>query len=315
MKIGVDVMGGDYAPLAIIKGAILAQKEISVEDKIVLFGDQDTINKTFAELSSDISLFDIVHCSETISMCEQPTKAITQKLDSSIAKGFGYLKAKQIDGFCSAGNTGAMLVGAMYSVKSIPGIMRPCTCTILPKEDGSTGVLLDVGTNPDAKPDLLCQFGLIGSLYAKYVFNIENPKVGLLNIGEEEEKGNILTQSAYKLMHESTDFIFAGNVESRDLFKNKADVVVCDGFTGNILLKQIETMYRMIMKRGFNDSFFNRMNYEIYGGTPILGLNETVIIGHGISNDIATKNMILQTKHVHESGLISQIRNAITIEN
>ncbi|MFN2395388.1 MAG: phosphate acyltransferase PlsX [Bacteroidales bacterium] len=311
MKIGLDVMGGDYAPDSILKGAILAQKELPQSDRIVLVGQESIIRDKLKELHSDASLFDIVHASDVISMGEQPTKAFTQKPDSSISKGFRLLKAGQIDSFASAGNTGAMLVGSVYSVNVVQGIIRPATTSVLPKENGGVGVLIDVGTNPDSKPDVLYQFGLLGSIYAQFVFGIENPKVGLLNIGEEEEKGNLLSQSAFRLMKETQDYNFIGNIESRDLFNDKADVIVCDGFTGNIVLKQAESMYRLVKKRGINDEFFDRMNYENYGGTPILGVNSTVIIGHGISNDIAVKNIVILSKDVHEANVAEKISDAL----
>jgi phosphate acyltransferase len=311
MKIGLDVMGGDFAPDKIIKGAILAQKELPLEDRIVLIGQQEIIEQKLKEFDSDPSLFDIVHASEVIGMGEQPTKAFAHKRDSSIARGFQLLKEGSIQSFASAGNTGAMLVGSVYSVNVVQGIIRPATTAILPKENGSVGILIDVGTNPDTKPDVLYQFGLLGSLYAESVYGITNPKVALLNIGEEEEKGNLLCQSVYRLMKDTTDFNFVGNVESRDLFNNKADVIVCDGFTGNIVLKQAELMYRLVKKRGIHDEFFERMNYERYGGTPILGINSTVIIGHGISNDVATKNMILLSKEVFEARLSEKINAAL----
>lgn len=312
MKIGLDVMGGDFAPDSILKGAILAQKELPQTDRIVLVGQESIIRDKLKEFHSDASLFDIVHASDVISMGEQPTKAFTQKPDSSISKGFRLLKSGQIDSFASAGNTGAMLVGSVYSVNVVQGIIRPATTSVLPKENGGVGVLIDVGTNPDSKPDVLYQFGLLGSIYAQFVFGIENPKVGLLNIGEEEEKGNLLSQSAFRLMKDTQDYNFIGNIESRDLFNDKADVIVCDGFTGNIVLKQAESVYRMVKKRGINDEFFDRMNYENYGGTPILGVNGTVVIGHGISNDIAIKNMVILSKDVHEANVAGKISDTLS---
>ncbi|MDD5569577.1 MAG: phosphate--acyl-ACP acyltransferase, partial [Bacteroidales bacterium] len=201
MKIGLDVMGGDFAPKATIGGAIQAHKELS-SDTIVLFGDKIIIEKELREHNTDASNFEIVHAPEVILMGESPTKALSQKQNSSIALGFHYLKNNKVDSFASAGNTGAMLVGSMYSVQQIEGILRPCTTVILPKENGSVGILLDVGTNPDAKPEVLYQFAVLGSIYAEYVYNIKEPKVGLLNIGEEEEKGNLLCQATYKLMKE-----------------------------------------------------------------------------------------------------------------
>ncbi len=312
MKIGLDVMGGDYAPENILKGAILAQKVLPEADRIVLIGQENIILEKLKEYNSDASLFDIVNASEVISMGEQPTRAFSQKPDSSITKGFRMLKCGNIDAFASAGNTGAMLVGSVYSVNVVQGIIRPATTSVLPKENGGVGVLIDVGTNPDSKPDVLYQFGLLGSIYAQFVYGIKNPKVGLLNIGEEEEKGNLLCQSAFRLMKDTQDYNFVGNIESRDLFNDKADVIVCDGFTGNIVLKQAESMYRLVKKRGIKDEFFDRMNYENYGGTPILGVNGTVIIGHGISNDIAIKNMILLAKEVHDVQVSEKISEALS---
>lgn len=311
MKIGLDVMGGDFAPRATIAGAVLAAGQIPETDRIVLIGDENVIRQHLLSLGASEDLFEISHAEEIIAMGESPTKAFSQKPNSSIAKGFRMLKKGQIDSFASAGNTGAMLVGSIYSINAIPGIIRPATTAVIPKENGKVGILIDVGTNPDSKPDVMNQFGLLGSVYARFVYGIENPKVGLLNIGEEEDKGSILTQSAFRIMKEAQDYHFIGNVESRDLFKEKVDVVVCDGFTGNILLKNMEAMYRMIMKRGLKDEFFNRFNYENYGGTPILGVNGTVIIGHGISNDVAIKNMLLLSKEVFEAQIPAQIQRVI----
>lgn len=305
-------MGGDFAPEATIEGAVLAQQEIPDEDRIVLFGDESLIREQLQAKGADVSAFDIAHSPEVIGMGEQPTRAFAQKPESSIAKGFRWLKKNKIDSFASAGNTGAMLVGSIYSVNALQGVIRPATTAIIPKENGQLGVLIDVGTNPDSKPDVMYQFGLLGSLYAQHVYGIENPKVGLLNIGHEEDKGSLLTQSAFRLMKDSTDFFFIGNVESRDLFKDKVDVVVCDGYTGNILLKNMEAMYRQIVKRGYGeDPFFARFNYENYGGTPILGINSTVVIGHGISNGTAIKNMLLLSREVFYAGLAEKIRIAI----
>ncbi len=311
MKIGFDVMGGDHAPKASIAGALLAQKALSEADRLVLIGDKKLIDKELSAAGADHTLFEIVHASEVIGMGESPTKAFSQKPDSSITLGFKLLKSGSIDSFASAGNTGAMLVGSVYSIKAVPGVIRPATTAIIPKENGGVGVLIDVGTNPDTKPDVLYQFGLLGSIYAKYVYGIRQPKVGLLNIGEEEDKGSLLTQSAFRLMKDAADYHFVGNVESRAFFKDTADVVVCDGFTGNVVLKNMEAMFRLMVKRGLTDEFFARFNYERYGGTPILGINKTVLIGHGISNDIAFKNMILHSKEVLEAGVVDLIKQAM----
>lgn len=311
MRIGLDVMGGDFAPDATLSGAVLALNELPPTDTIVLIGDEELIRQGVEKRGVSPSLFEIIHTSEVIEMGESPTRAFSSKPGSSIAKGFRLLKAGKLDAFSSAGNTGAMLVGSIFSVNAVQGIIRPATTAIIPKEDGGVGVLIDVGTNPDSKPDVMYQFGLLGSIYAKYVYGIDDPKVGLLNIGEEEDKGSLLCQSAFRLMKGTTDFNFIGNVESRDFFKDKVDVIVCDGFTGNILLKNMEAMFRLMMKRGLVDDFFSRFNYENYGGTPILGINSTVLIGHGISNDKAIKNMLLHSKQVFEAGLTEKISDTI----
>lgn len=308
MKIGLDVMGGDYAPGATLEGALLAQEKLSSDDRIFLFGPQEVIEDQLKERGADPGLFTIVHAPEIIGMGERPIKAFTHKPNSSISMGFKYLKSKRIDAYASAGNSGATMVGAMYTVSNIKGVIRPSTLTVLPKENGGTNVMLDIGTNPDIKPDILYQFAILGSIYAKSVLGIKNPKVGLLNIGEEEEKGNLLCQSAYRLMKDSDDFNFFGNIEGRDLFKDKADVIVCDGFTGNIVLKQIEAMYRILIKRNLVDDFIDKFNYENYGGSPILGVNGSVVIGHGISSARAIMNMVLLARDIHQANLTRKIR-------
>ncbi len=310
MKIGLDIMGGDFAPEATVSGAILAYNQLPKDVRIVLIGDKEQIEKGLAKHNVSASNFDIVPTTEVIAMGEHPTKAFSQKPNSSISVGFHLLKEGKIDAFASNGNTGAMLVGSMFSVKTIPGIIRPSITTILPKENGGVGLILDVGINADCKPDVLYQFAVLGSLCAEHVYGIKNPKIGLLNIGEEPEKGNLVSQAAHGLMKDSKDFNFIGNVEGRDLFSDKADVIVCDGFTGNIVLKQAEAVYDLVKKRGFKDEYFDRFNYEIYGGTPVLGINSTVMIGHGISNDIAVKNMLLLTKDVVEAKLSDKIKIA-----
>ena len=309
MKIGIDIMGGDFAPDATIAGAVLAQKQLPKEIRLVLIGDKELIIKGLAKHSADANNFDIVHTTEVIEMSDHPTKAFSQKPNSSISVGFHLLKEGKIDGFAGNGNTGAMLVGSMFSVKAVPGVIRPCITSLLPKENGGVGLILDVGTNADCKPDVLYQFGVLGSLFAEFVYGIKNPKVALLNIGEEPEKGNLVSQAAHALMKDSTDFNFIGNVEGRDIFNDVADVIVCDGFTGNVVLKLSEAFYTMIKKRGLSNEYFDRFNYENYGGTPVLGINSTVMIGHGISNEIAVKNMLLLTKEVVEANLSQKIKH------
>lgn len=311
MKIGVDILGGDFAPDANLSGVVLAKSELPTDVTLVLLGDKDQIFSGLSLLGADPVDFEIIHAPDVITMHDHPTRAIPQKPNSTIAVGFDLLANKSIDVFTSTGNTGAMLVGAMYKINTIPGIIRPCITSVLPSIDGTQAILLDVGANADCKPDVLYQFAVVGSLYSKYVYGIECPRVALLSIGEEGSKGNLTTVATHKLLAESDDLNFVGNIEGRDLFVGKADVVVCDGFTGNIVLKQAEGMYGLLRKRGIkDDEYFNRFNYENYGGTPILGVKGNVIIGHGISNDIAVKNMILHAYEVAGSGLASKINDA-----
>ncbi len=308
MKIGVDIMGGDHAPLATTLGAIQAIGEIPEYARLVLIGDEQRILEIFKREGVDPSKVDIVGSKDDIKTDDNPTKALTLRPDSSISKGFAMLSSGDLDAFLSSGNTGAMMVGSLFSVKAISGVLRPAILSVLPKESGGYGVILDVGSNADCKPDVLYQYGILGSLLAQHVFHVENPKVGLLNIGEEEKKGNLLTQAVFPLMKESKDFNFVGNVEGRDLYNDRADVIVCDGFTGNVVLKQSESFYELIKKRGFKDEFFDRFNYEQFGGTPILGINSTVMIGHGDSDANTIKNMIVFTEEVVEADLPNKIR-------
>lgn len=307
MKIGFDILGGDFAPENCLEGALLALKELPNEVKLVIIGDQPLAQAFFKRKGADSSRLEYVHSTEVIGMGEHPTKAFSQKPNSTISIGFKLLKDKQIDAFASAGNTGAMLVGSMFTVKAIPGVIRPCITSILPKEKGGFGLVLDVGTNADCKPDVLYQFGVLGSIFAKEVYKIANPKVALLNIGEEPEKGNLVTQAAHGLMKEAKEFNFVGNIEGRDVFSDKADVIVCEGFVGNILLKTAEAFYELIQKRKRSDAYFDRFNYELYGGTPVLGVNGTVLIGHGISSALAFKNMLLLSKDVVDAKLHEKI--------
>jgi glycerol-3-phosphate acyltransferase PlsX len=310
MKIGIDIFGGDFAPNANVAGAILARKELPQDATIVLLGDQDQILTCLSEHGANPDDFEIVHAPDEITMHDHPTRAIPQKPNSSISVGFDLLANGAIQAFASTGNTGAMLVGSIYKIHTIPGIIRPCITSTLPCIDGSNSILLDVGSNADCKPDVLYQFALLGSLYAKNVYGVENPRIALLSIGEEESKGNLLTIATYKLLQESDEVNFVGNVEGRDLFLAKADVIVCDGYTGNIVLKEAEGIYNLIKRRGIKDEYFDRFNYENYGGTAILGVKGNVIIGHGISNDIAVKNMIKHAYDVAKSGLSTKINEA-----
>ena len=309
MKIGLDIMGGDFAPKAAVLGAIAAHKALLPDQQIVLFGDKDQALPYISESGISPDVFEFVHTTEMIGMGEHATKSVLQKPNSSISLGFQYLKDGRIDSFSSAGNTGAMLVGAVFSVKPVAGVIRPAVATNVPKLKSGFGIMLDVGANADCKPEVLAQFGILGSLYAEHVYHMHNPKVALMNIGEEEEKGNVLTQATFPLL-QKTNLNFVGNIEGRDLFNDKADVIVCDGFTGNVMLKLAETFYILTQKKGFKDEFFDRFNYEQYGGSPILGVNAPVLIGHGISSPEAIKNMVLLSRTMIETQFVDKIKEA-----
>lgn len=310
MKIGIDIMGGDHAPGPVIAGAVAARSQLGSDVELVLIGDHGQIEPGIEAEGGSIGDYTIVHATEVVEMGEHPTKAIQNKRDSSIVKGFGLLQAGAIDGFASAGNTGAMMVGAMHVIKAIPGIIRPTIPATLPNTKNKTTVLLDVGLNPDCKADVLYQYGILGSAYAKYVFGYEKPRVALLNIGEEPDKGNLLAKAAYALMQEAKDFDFTGNIEGNELFSgDKAEVIVCEGFTGNVVLKQAEAFYTLLKDRGLNDDFFDRFNYESYGGTPVLGVGANVFITHGKSNAYSIQNMIRNAKDVIEAKLSDKIKS------
>ena len=305
-------MGGDFAPDAVIEGAVDALGHLPEGDRLVLIGDENVIRQKVSSMGFDLSLFDIVASTQVIEMADHPAKAFSQKKDSSIAIGFGLLKSGMIDGFASAGNTGAMLVGASYTVNVIPGVFRPALVALIPNVDGRSSVMLDVGINPDSKPDVLLQYALLGSVYARCVLGIENPTVGLLNIGEEESKGSAAVKAAYELLRETSDVNFAGNIEGHTLFSPEmTDVIVCDGFVGNVVLKMAERFYGIALSRGITDPFFDRLNFEVVGGTPVVGINENVVVGHGISNRKAIMNMIIQTKEVVHAELAKKIKEAV----
>ncbi|MDX9948412.1 MAG: phosphate--acyl-ACP acyltransferase [Bacteroidales bacterium] len=312
MNIGVDIMGGDYAPYAVVEGVADSLEYLSAADTLVLLGDEKAIVEKLGGMNVSSQRLKIVPTTEVIEMGDHPARAFSQKKDSSIAVGFRMLKSGELDGFCSAGNTGAMLVGASYTVNVIPGVFRPALATMLPCVDGRDSVMLDVGLNPDSKPDVLLQYGILGSLYAKFVLSIPEPSVGLLNIGREETKGTAAVKAAYELMKEHPGLNFAGNIEGHSLFhEDITDVVVCDGFIGNIVLKQAEAIYMLSRKINVVHPFFERMNFENIGGTPIVGINANVVIGHGISKRKAIMNMILQTRAVVNANLAKKIIEAI----
>lgn len=314
IRIGVDAMGGDYAPENVILGVIDAYSHIDSETKIFLIGDQEKITEVCRHYGLDSGNFVVVHASQSIGMGEHPVKAYMKKTDSSVNVGFSKLLEGEIDAFASAGNTGAILAGAMRTLKTLPGLLRPCISAQLPLSDGKNMLILDVGLNTDSKPKMLYQFGILGSIYARVMMGIENPRVALLNIGEESEKGTATIQEAYKLMERNDgQFNFVGNMEANRLFNGGiADVLVTDGFVGNVCLKQTEGMYAMFSKLGVMHPFFNRFNYECYGGTPVLGVAAPVIIGHGVSTPLAVRNMILETEKVVKNNLVGRLEKAMS---
>jgi glycerol-3-phosphate acyltransferase PlsX len=308
MNIALDMMGGDFAPSETVKGvqSFLSGKPQGVN--LVLIGDEAQLKPLLQSSGIDNSSIQLVHAPQVIGMNEHPTKALKEKQQSSIAIGFHLLATGKCDAFISAGNTGAMLVGAMYSIKAIEGVLRPTISTVIPKDNGGTGLLLDVGINADCKPENLNQFAILGSLYAKYISGIDNPRVGLLNIGEEEGKGNLLAQAAYPLLKENSHINFSGNIEGRDIFKDKADVMVCEGFTGNVILKLAESIFDITQQKSIHHEYLDRFNFENYGGTPVLGVSKPVIIGHGISHGLAFVNMIRLAQKMIETKLLDKMR-------
>lgn len=310
MRIGVDAMGGDFAPLEAVKGAALAANS-HPDYRVVLFGKQTDILSVCAAESIDPALFDIVDCPTVIEMSEHPVKAFSSKQDSSIARAFGALAQGKIDALLSAGNTGAMLVGSVMTIKAIPGIDRPCLTSIIPRMNNHPGLLLDVGANADCKPEHLQQFALLGSIFYSAVYKADSPKVGLLNIGEEEEKGSIFTRATHTVLKSTQGINFVGNVEGRDIFSDDFDVIVCDGFTGNVIIKVCEGMYYRLAKRGIQDEYLDKFNFKHYGGSSILGVNAPVIVGHGISKADTFVKMIELAAEEVRSGMIDKIKEAV----
>ncbi len=306
------MMGGDYAPLESVKGvkSYLTGNDNALN--LVLIGNEPVIRQLLAENDVTADRLTIVHADETIDMHEHPTKALREKQKSSIAIGFHLLASGKMDAFISAGNTGAMLVGTLFSIKALEGVIRPTISTIIPKENGGTGLLLDVGLNADCKPEQLNQFAIMGSVYAQLVLDIEKPRVGLINVGEEEGKGNLLAQATYPLLKENKHIHFIGNIEGRDVLMDKADVMVCEGFTGNIILKMAESLYEIGQRKKLEDEYFDRFNFEIYGGTPVLGVAKPVIIGHGISGARAFMNMIKLAQLMLEKDVMQKMKEELS---
>lgn len=314
MKIAVDAMGGDFAPSVVIEGAIQAAKEHNLS--IILTGDQDIIRRELAHHHTRGLSIDIAHASETITMDDSPLAALRNKPDSSIRIAVDLVKENKAQAIVSAGNTGAVMAASKLILGSIKGVERPAIATVLPSQHGQS-LLLDVGANVDCKPVHLYQFAIMGNIYSREVMGIKNPRVGLLNIGEEKSKGNDLTKATFPLL-EKANLNFIGNVEGRDIYNGKADVIVTDGFIGNVGLKISEGVADIItklMKQEISRKPLSKaaavlflkpawkrlkkmIDYSEYGGAPLLGLSGTCIICHGSSNAKAIKNGI---RIAHES--------------
>lgn len=310
MNIALDMMGGDFAPEMALKGVKKFLDEHEFDGTITMLGDNRQLSDNLHLFQNNQNKIKIIPTTQVIEMNEHPTRALKEKTDSSITVGFHLLARGKTDAFISAGNTGAMMVGAMYTIKSIEGIIRPAIGAYIPQEDGRLSLLIDVGLNADCRAENLLQFAILGSLFSKYILRINEPRVALLNVGEEEGKGNLISQAAYPLLKENEKIHFVGNAEGRDLLKDKADVYVCEGFTGNVLLKFAESFYDLFQKRKIKDAYLEKFNFEMYGGVPVLGVNKPVIIGHGISGEAAFCNMIEIARRMIEENFTETVKNA-----
>src|SRR5665648_525271 len=323
MKIALDAMGGDYAPEEVVKGAVLALEERDLE--IILLGDIEKVKGELVKYKYNKDKLSIINCKEYIETGEFPLDAIRNKRDSSIVIGMKLIKNNQADAFISAGNSGAIMAAALLELGCIPQIRRPAIAAILPSAKGKV-LLLDVGANVDCKPEHLLQFAFIGSKYAKYILKMEDPKIGLLNIGEEENKGNKFSQDAYKILKNS-NINFVGNIEGKDIFKGKVDVAVCDGFIGNILLKCSEGLAKLLLTEinqmvisqlpqnqemdKLKENFMNLVkitDYTEQGGSPLLGISGLCFICHGRSKAKTFKNAILNTGKFVDSNIIEHFK-------
>ena len=327
MRIIVDAMGGDNAPEAIVKGCLLARDEYNVN--IVLSGKEDLLKKCIESETKDYKNIDILNAEDVITNDDKPVMAIRRKKESSLVKALYAVKNNEVDAIVSAGSTGALLSGATLIIGRVGGLERPALAPFIPTDKGFS-LLVDAGANADCKPEYLLDFAIMGSIYVKHVLNIDNPRVGLLNIGGEEGKGNKLTIDTYELLKNS-DLNFSGNIESRYVLDGDVDVIVADGFAGNVLLKSIEGTASYIMK-GLKEeltsnfiskigallvkpslrNFKKRLDYGEVGGAMLLGVNAPVIKAHGSSDSIAIKNAIKQTKNILDNNVVDLIKESIS---
>ena len=328
MKILLDAMGGDNAPKSTVQGAADAVKEFGDGMTLALLGDEAKIKAAAQELGVDLTPFELIHCTEDVDMHDDPVKAVRHKTDSSLVKGLTMLKNGEADAFVSAGSTGALHVGTSLIVRTVKGVKRPALATCMPGKK-QPFLLLDCGANAECTPEFLLQFGLVGSVYAKKQLGIENPKVGLLNIGTEDSKGTALQKEAYALLKNAGEkglVNFVGNVEARDVPLGAVDVVVCDGFSGNVLLKTIEgtAMFMgSLMKRMFKKNLLSKLGYLLcasgvkdlmkmldyreIGGTPFLGIRKPVIKAHGASDVLAFRNAVKQAADAAASDITGEL--------
>jgi phosphate acyltransferase len=326
-KVVVDAMGGDFAPQNVVLGAIQALNEKETFD-LILVGKKKEIQKVISENNLSFNDDKIVDADEVIEMGESPTEALKKKQNSSIVVGAKLVKERKADAFVSAGNTGAMMAASTLIIGRIPGVGRPTIGTIMPNEAGVCTVF-DVGASVDSKPKHLLEYAIMGTIFTREIYGIENPKVGILSVGEEESKGNEVSIAASQLI-KKTNLNFVGNVEGRDILKGTVHVVVCDGFVGNILLKFGEGVLSYLkfkLKNYAERNFFNKLkvglvrntlrevlkefDYQEYGGVPLLGVNGISIIGHGSSTPKAIKNMVLRANEMYSKNLIQKIESSI----
>ena len=323
MRIALDAMGGDYAPATNIDGAIEALNE-NRDLSVILVGNEAGIKAELDKRDCSKLPISIQHASQTVEMDESPLAALRRKKDSSIRVAIDMVKSGSADAIVSAGNSGVVMATALYVLGKLPGVERPAIAAIMPSLKDHF-LLLDAGANVDCSPLQLYQFAVMGEAYARFIFNIDSPRIGLLSIGEEDVKGNELTKEAFKLI-KSSHVNFIGNIEGQDIFSGKADVVVCDGFVGNIALKVSEGLAETIVEmlkmellekaQGKGDSsifkdvfksFVKRTDYSEYGGAPLLGIGKPCIIGHGRSTSKAIKNAIKVAGAFHEKGILDII--------
>lgn len=333
IKIVVDAMGGDEAPLNDVSGAIIAAELKPDTLEIILVGKEKLIKDELSKHKVNPSNISIVNAGEVITMEDSPTDSLKSKPDSSINVGINLVKDRKADAFVSAGNTGAVMTASILRLGRIDGVGRPTIGSLFPTDFGKT-MVFDVGASVDCKAKHLLEFAVMGNIYMKSIYNVSNPKIGLLSVGEEKSKGDTLTLEAYELL-EKSDMNFIGNVEGRDVLRGKADVIVCDGFVGNVILKFAESVldvikgkFRAYAEKGFFKKIWIGMmygtlknvvlkdfDYQEYGGVPLLGVNGVTIIGHGKSSPIAIKNMILKAEEMVSKRVNEKIKEQLKVKS